>query len=598
MTIRLTTIRVPLTTPAAEPTFPAMKALTLWLTSTLLVVNACQPADPGVDPADLLLLDGRVVTVDPATPEAEAVAIRGDRIVAVGSNAEIAGLRGPSTRVLNLEGRLVLPGFIESHGHFMGIGRARMGLDLSETGSYEEIVRRVSAEILSTAPGEWVIGRGWHQSKWETVPDRVVGRFQTHHDLSAISPDNPVVLTHASGHALLANAEAMRRAGIGPATTAPPGGEIIRDPEGRPTGIFVETAQWLILETLEADREAMPPEIVEAERRRVLALANEEVLAHGITTFHDAGVDTETLSLFESALDRGELGVRLYAMLIAPVETMPSLLPRIRAVGLGDDRLTVRAIKLMFDGALGPRGAWLLEPYSDMPDTDGVALIPPEQVAEVAELALQNGYQLCVHAIGDRANRELLDVFEEAFRRHPEAARDARFRIEHAQVLAPGDVARFAELGVIASVQGVHAASDGPWTPDRLGPARSAERAYQFRRLLDAGATLVNGSDAPVEPVDPIASFHASVTMRMENGEIFNDGQQMTRDEALRSYTIDAARGAFEEELKGSITPGKLADLVVLSHDIMRVPAPEIRAARVLYTILGGAVVYEADRLE
>jgi predicted amidohydrolase YtcJ len=570
----------------------------LLLLACTLLLAACNRTEAPPEPADLLLLNGRVETVDADLPEAESIAVRGDRILAVGTTAEMERFRAPATRVIDLGGRLVLPGFIESHGHFMGIGRARLALDLTEARSYEEIVRLVSSAVLSAEPGEWIDGRGWHQSKWETVPDRVVGRFQTHHDLSAVSPGNPVVLTHSSGHALLANADAMRRAGITAETEAPPGGEIIRDETGQPTGIFVETAQWLILEALEADRQASPPEVVDAERRRALALANEEVLSRGVTTFHDAGVDTETLSLFEAALDRAELDVRLYVMLIAPVETLPELLPQIRAVGLGDDRLTVRAIKMMFDGALGPRGAWLLEPYADLPDSTGMALVPPEQVRAVADLALEHGYQLCVHAIGDRANRELLDVYEAAFREHPEEARDARFRIEHAQVLAPEDVPRFAQLGVIASVQGIHASSDGPWTPDRLGPERSAQRAYQFRRLLDAGTLLVNGSDAPVEPVDPISSFHASITMRMPGGGVFNDGQQMTREEALRSYTLDAAWGGFEEELKGSITPGKLADLVVLSRDIMRVPEEEILGARVLYTVVGGAVVYEADPLE
>ena len=564
----------------------------------LLAISIAVFATPGVaqgPAADLIMINGHVVTVDERFPEAQALAVRGDRILAVGTNEEIGALAADSTVVIDLAGRLAIPGFIEGHGHLMGIGNALLNLNLMDAVSYDEVVARVAATVSEAEPGQWIVGRGWHQSKWNPPPEPMVRGFQTHHAVSAVSPNNPVYLTHASGHAGMANALAMELAGIDRDTESPPGGEIIKDDEGNPTGVFVETAQGLLRRARAGARESMTDAEIYEESRRALRLAVQEVTSKGVTSFQDAGSGVGTIEMFADALEDRELKMRLWVMLRASVADMPQVLPRIRAIGLGDHRLTIRAIKLGIDGALGPRGAWLLEPYDDDRTSTGHNTSRMENVEQVAALALEHGFQLCVHAIGDRANREVLDVYQRAFAANPEAAVDARFRMEHAQLLAPPDAARFAPLGVIASMQGIHATSDGPWTPDRIGEERSFERAYQFRRLLDSGAVVINGTDAPVEDVDPIASFYASASMRMNNGEVFLPDQRMSRAEALRSYTLSAAYAAFEEDIKGSLTPGKLADIVVLSHDIMTIPEEQIPDARVLYTIVGGEVVYQAE---
>ncbi len=570
--------------------------------SLALVLGACSAAEdsarePGLEgPADLILRNGRVVTVDDALPGAEAIAVVGDRILFVGTDEEAETYRGPDTEVIDLEGRLTIPGFIEGHAHFMSLGYSRLRLDLMGTTSYEELIDMVATAAAESEPGEWIVGRGWHQSKWDPVADPAVRGFPIHDALSAVSPDNPVLLGHASGHAVLANAKAMELAGVTALTEEPKGGEILRDADGNPTGVFIEDpAEKLVQDAFFEARAAMPDERLYNEERRALRLAVAEALSKGISTFHDAGVGPDTVRLYMDALEDGDLRLRLWVMLSMETENLEDLLPELRAVGMGDNRLTVRAIKAYVDGALGSRGAWLLDPYSDDPERAGLNTVPLNDIREVVELALEHGYQVCTHAIGDRANREILDIYATAFARHPQAARDARYRIEHAQILHPNDAVRFSELGVIAAMQGIHAVSDGPWTPDRLGPERTAERAYQFRRLIDTGATVMNGTDAPVEDVNPIPSFHGAVTGMMSTGEVFNEHQLMTREEALRSYTINAAYGAHEEEIKGSLTTGKLADIVVLSHDILSVPDDEILDTRVLMTIVGGEVVYRAD---
>jgi predicted amidohydrolase YtcJ len=392
-----------------------------------------------------------------------------------------------------------------------------------------------------------------------------------------------VILTHASGHATFANARAMELSGITAETPDPEGGEIVRDPEGNPIGAFRETASGLL-------RPARANSI-DPDPRRVALLAQEEAFSKGITSFHDAGSSWSTVDLWTSMVDAGELKIRLYSMIRASPESLAENLDAYRVVGYGDDRLTVRAIKVTIDGALGSHGAWLLEPYDDLPSSSGLNTTPIETVVETARLAMEHGYQLNVHAIGDRANREVLDIFQDAY----EAAGpgDYRWRIEHAQHLNPDDIPRFGQLGVIPAMQGVHATSDGPWIEAKLGPERSREGAYVWRSLIDAGATIVNGTDAPVEDVDPIPSYYASVSRRMANGEVLFPEQRMTRMEALRSYTINGAYGAFEEDIKGSLEIGKLADVTVLSQDLLTVAEDAIPDTEVLYTIVGGEVVYD-----
>jgi predicted amidohydrolase YtcJ len=376
-------------------------------------------------------------------------------------------------------------------------------------------------------------------------------------------------------------------------TPDPDGGDILKDAAGNPTGLFRETASRLI----RADATAsLSPEEKRARARRILDLATREVVSKGVTSFQDAGSSFEDVALMKSMIDEGRLHNRLWVM-IRPGATDPfspafaTALAQGRTIGYGDGFLTVRGIKLSIDGALGPRGAWLLEPYTDHPGTKGHNTVPVETVRQTARLAMAHGYQLCVHAIGDRANRETLDIFEEAFTANP-GQRDLRWRIEHAQHLNPADIPRFAQLGVIASMQGVHCTSDAPFVPARLGTKRAEEGAYVWQKLMRSGAVVSNGTDAPVEDVDPIASYYATVTRRLPDGSVFYPDQRMSRLEALRSYTVNAARAAFEEDLKGTITVGKYADVVVLTKDILSVPDEEIREASVAYTIVGGKVRY------
>jgi len=560
--------------------------MTRTLTGLTLVLFSSLSFAQQPPPADLVLRNGKVVTVDSARPEARALAARGGVIVAVGSDQEVEPFIGPSTRVIDLAGALAVPGFIEGHGHFMWIGDAEMRLKLGTARSWEEIVQAVANAAEESEPGAWIEGRGWHQEKWDSTPEGSVDGVPTHHELSKASPENPVVLEHASGHAVFVNQKAMELSQIDGKTPDPPGGTIVKDPNGNPTGFLRERAQELV---------RVPRDFVESRERKKVELAANECLSKGITSFQDAGSSFATIDFLKKLAQEGALDLRLWVMIAEPNEELALSLPMYKMMNVGDHRLTVHAIKRMIDGALGSHGAWLLEPYSDKPETSGLNTQTPEEISRTAELALRYGFQLCVHAIGDRGNRETLDLFEAAFTGHPDD-RDRRFRIEHSQHLHPGDIPRFGKLGVIASMQGVHATSDGPWVAPKLGEKRAREGAYPWRSLLDSGAIVTNGTDAPVEDVDPIASFYASVTRRMSNGEAFHPEQRMTREEALRSYTQSAAYAAFEEDIKGSLTVGKLADVTVLSKDILSVSEEQIRDAKVLYTIVGGEVKYERGR--
>lgn len=558
---------------------------------TLAIAGHTACSGPRVEPATLVLRHGKIVTVDERTPEVQALAARGDTIVAVGTDEEIAPYIGPSTEVIDLGGRLAIPGFIESHGHFTGVGQAKMSLNLMHVKNWDEVVQMVAEAVKRAKPGEWILGRGWHQEKWDKTPEPNVEGFPTHESLSKVSPDNPVLLTHASGHATFANAKAMELAGITARTPNPPGGEILRDRRGNPIGVFRETASGLVRRAQAAAREKMTPEEREAEARRAIELADEEVVSKGVTTFHDAGSGFDTIDRFKQMVDEGRLRVRLWVMVRASNEELREKLDRYRLIGYGNRHLTVRAIKVTSDGALGSRGAWLLAPYSDLPSSTGLNTTPMASIRETAAIAIEKGFQLCIHAIGDRANREVLNVYEETFKAHPDK-KNLRWRIEHAQHLSAADIPRFGQLGVIASMQGIHCTSDAPYVIARLGPERAEEGAYVWQKLMKTGAIIANGTDAPVEDVDPIASYYASVSRKLADGSVFYPDQRMSRLEALRSYTINGAYAAFEEDVKGSLTVGKLADVTVLSKDILSIPEDEIPTAKVVYTIIGGRIVY------
>lgn len=558
---------------------------------SLLVIQFGARAD---ELADLVLMGGKVATVDPQKPTAQAVACRGDKIIAVGSDDELKALIGPNTKVIKLNGKFVMPGFIEGHGHFTGLGQSMMMLDLRNAKSWDDIVEQVRVAAEKAKPGEWITGRGWHQEKWTKKPEPNVDGYPVHTSLSKVSPKNPVYLWHASGHMSFANAEAMRLANITAETKPPAGGEIPRGADGQPIGVFRETAMGLIGRAQAAAERNQSDDERRANLLKAIQLASEECLKKGVTSFQDAGSSFETIDVFRQLADQGKLPLRLWVMVRDENSRMEQKLPQYRVIGAGNNHLTVRGIKRAIDGALGPHGAWLLEPYEDMPGSAGLNTSSIDSIRETARLALKHNYQLCVHAIGDRANRETLNIYEDAFRSDPNDV-DRRWRIEHAQHLHPNDIPRFKKLGVIASMQGIHCTSDAVFVLRRLGPRRAEQGAYVWRKLLESGAIVTNGTDTPVEDVSPLDSYYATVTRKLNGGPTFFPEQKMTREEALRSYTLDCAFSAFEEGIKGTLEPGKLADITVLSRDILTCPGDDIRTAKVVYTIVGGKIRHSAE---
>ena len=552
----------------------------VYLSMTVVLSLGC---GPGLEPADLVLRNGKIVTVDDTNPEAQALAVRGNEIVAVGTNDEVDAYLSEMTTVIDLDGQLAIPGFIEGHGHFLGVGNSQMQLRLMDTQNWEEVVSVVAAAVEQAQPGQLIRGRGWHQEKWDPLPEPNVEGFPLHDRLSEVSPDNPVLLTHASGHATFANALAMEMSGITRDTPNPDGGEILRDSRNDPIGVFRETASRLLSA---ASADATPP-----DPRRQAELAVAEALSKGVTSFQDAGSSFETVDLLKNMVDDGGLGIRLWVMLRESNEALAARGADYRMVGYGNNYLTVRAIKRSIDGALGSRGAWLLEPYSDSPESTGLNTTTPESISNTAAWAIANDLQLCVHAIGDRANRETLDIFQRVFEANPDKT-DLRWRDEHTQHLHPDDIPRFAELGVIASMQGVHCTSDAPYVVARLGEQRAEEGAYVWKTLIETGAVVSNGTDAPVEDISPLANYYATVSRKLADGSLFYPDQRLSRLEALQTYTINAAIAAFEEDIKGSLSVGKLADITVLSKDVMTISEDEIPSTEVVYTIVGGKVMY------
>lgn len=538
--------------------------------------------------ADLMIYGGNIYTVDSINSKVDAVAVKDGKILATGSRQEMEVLSSEKTERIHLEGRTMIPGFIESHAHLLALGKQARQLSLVDIHSYEEMIEKVVAATKDQAPGTWILGRGWHQSKWEEQEGFVKG-YQTHHRLSEKTQDHPVMLIHASGHALFANAKAMELAGVNENMDFGAYGEIIRNENGNPTGIFTENAMDVI--------KSIVPEDTPDSRYEDLMAGMRTSIEHGITSFQDAGSDAGAIAAYRRAIENDALDMRIWAMLSCENNETPMNDTFVeewfnKGPEIGD-WLTIRAVKLYADGALGSRGAWLLKEYTDRNGHFGNPVQPIALIEEVAQKGLAAGFQVCTHAIGDRANREVLDAYEKAFTLHPEKAKDHRYRIEHAQHLHPTDIHRFADLGVIASMQGIHFASDRPWAIDRLGAMRIVLGAYRWKQFLESGALVINGTDAPVEPVDPIACFYTTVTRKTREGSAFEVDQRLTREEALKTYTIYAAYGAFEEEKKGSIEPGKFADFTVLSQDIMKVPEHEILKTKVVQTIVNGEIVYK-----
>ncbi len=560
--------------------------------AVLLAACSSDEASDANSVADLLLINGDVATVDDTLPQAEAVAIVGDRIHAVGTTDAMLQFRGDNTEVIDVGGQMVIPGFIEGHGHYTSFGGSLLILDFRYAKSFAEIVAMVAAAAAETPAGEWIVGRGWHQDKWEAREDKLVEGLPVHDSLSAVTPDHPVMLIHTSGHAVFVNQRAMTQVELDGSTVPPEGGEIVLDENGDPTGMMREAAQDIFRVAYSGHQGRRPAGVAEAELRRMITLAGEESLRHGITSFQDLGSTFAEVDLLKVMADEGNLPVRLYMSFEEQAADMAGRLADYRMIGYGDNFLTVRTIgEKVLDGALGTHGGWLLEPYADMPRSYGLNVVPVEEIEASAELAIKHDYQMAIQGIGDRAYRELLNIYEAEFAKHPEK-KDLRWRIEHAQVIHPDDVARTVELGVIPAVQGIFACSDGPWVEERLGPERTRERGYIFNTLAEAGAVPTNGTDPPVDEVSPIGSFHCSVTRRLPDGTLFQPQEAYPRDRALYSYTMGNAIAAFEEDIKGSITPGKLADITVLSQNLLTVPDDELLDTEIVMTIVGGRIRY------
>ena len=542
--------------------------------------------------ADMIIYNGKIYTMNDLMPITESVAINNGKIIALGKYKELDRLISPNTQIINLSGAMMTPGIIEGHGHFYGLGLAEMQLDLSTTESYQDLIDMVSDAVDKASPGDWILGRGWHQSKWSDNRDSFINGFQTHDKLSEISPNNPVWLKHASGHAGFANKKAMDIAGVSNETEFGFGGEIIKDLSGAPTGVFNERAQGLISKHADSN-------LGDNSDLKAIELAVNACLENGITSFHDAGTSAKAIEVLRESIDKNLLKVRIYAMLTSRDTTLLNTwYKKGPEIGSADDFLTIRSIKINADGALGSRGAWLIDHYSDRPGHHGMPTQSMEYVYKVAKNGILSGFQVNSHAIGDRANREILNQYEIVFNEFPNLARDHRWRIEHAQHINPVDIPRFGSLKVIASIQGIHMSSDRPWAIDRLGEKRIIESAYVWRDLINNGAILINGSDVPVEPINPIASFYASSTRKTLKGFPeggFEPSQKMTRLEALKSYTINAAYGAFEENKKGSIEIGKFADFTVFSQNLITIPDDKILDTKVLYTIVNGKIEYRAN---
>ncbi len=555
-----------------------------------LIVPACggpaatgqEPAEPVPDaasgPAELVFVGADVMTMNPAQPVASAVAVRAGVIAYVGDEVGARTFVGPETRVVTLAGETLTPGLVDGHAHLYNLGVAMEGVDLTGIASEAQAVEKVKAAAAALPAGEWLTGRAWDQNLWTPA------RFPTRASLDAAVPDHPVALTRVDGHALWVNSRALALAGVGPDTADPDGGRIVRDDSGQPTGVLIDAAMGLI-------SSAQPPASAETRARQIRKAAA-AAIATGLTAIHEMGIDDATLAVYQDLADRGELPLRIYGYLSYSSALIDSLSERPR-IDHPSGHLTVRAIKAYADGALGSRGAALIEPYSDDPENRGLVITDAAALARAARVAAQNGWQLGVHAIGDRANRAVLDAFEAAIADHPDA--DLRFRVEHAQVVAEADLPRFGALGVLASMQPTHATSDMPWAEARVGPER-IRGAYAWRTILNTGGRIVGGSDFPVERVAPRYGLYAAVTRQDADGEPpggWYPEQRLSLQEAVRVFTADAAYAAFSERRRGQIAPGFDADLTLFGAALE--PDASLLEVEARMTVVGGEIVYESE---
>ncbi|MFT7616514.1 MAG: putative amidohydrolase YtcJ [Planctomycetota bacterium] len=547
---------------------------------TLILLLLASATGLSQDP-DVIVTNARIETMDSRYPEATAMAIKNGRITKLGSDQEIRALAGKKTVEVGAHGSYVMPGFTDSHAHFQGVGNSQRIVRLNGTQSFEEVIKLVQKEAKTRPAGEWITGRGWDQNLWSSK------EFPEHDALSNAVPNHPVALRRVDGHALLTNKKAMDLAGMVRTTAAPAGGEIIRKENGEPTGVLIDKAMVLINEVV--------PTTDKATKRADMLAAQKLALSLGITSFHDQGTDRRDIELLDELYASGDLKLRLYVMLgvsdIRQTKLATVIPPR---VGDHNGKLTVRGLKIYADGALGSRGAAMISDYADRIGHQGLLLTRQAAFKEMSRIALERGYQICVHAIGDRGNRMVLDTWADLFPKFPQVA-DPRFRIEHAQILHQDDIPRFASLGVIASMQAVHCTSDMAWVVARVTQGRAEVGAYAWRSLLDAGAVICNGTDSPVEALTPFAGLYASVTRMnakgLPKGGWFGD-QCMTRREALYSYTKAGAYASFNENSLGSLAPGKLADFILVDTNLRTCPPKELLKAKVRATYINGVCVY------
>ncbi len=543
---------------------------------------------------DLILYNGKVFTAESADKNITAIAIQNGKILRIGSDT-ILKLQGPKSKLIDLGGKFCMPGLIEGHGHMEGLGESLTSINLLGIKTWQDAISSVNAKIPSLGTGEWLEGRGWHQEKWDKLPELNYGGYPVHNEISKVSPNNPVLLYHASGHALLANAKAMELAKIDRKTQDPPGGKIIKDQNGEPTGIFEENAMELFSSVLLKESAKQNDDTRYKMWQKRIEVAQDACLKTGITSFHDAGVSVSKLSNYKTLADNDGLKIRMWVMIYDTLNKIRSISNRLPIIGYHENFLTIRAIKQYIDGALGSYGAWLLKPYTDKAGFKGQNVLNLYSLKEFADFAFSKNLQLCVHAIGDKGNQEVLNLYESVFRRDPKNT-DLRWRIEHAQHVSTKDIPRFGKLGVIASMQAIHCTSDAPFVAKRLGDARAKSGSYAWRSLLDSGAKLANGTDTPVEKINPFECIYAAVTRkRIDNGMEFYSEQKMTREESLLSYTLWNAYAGFEEDIKGSIKPGKLADIIVTDTDLLNCDEEKIPQTKVLMTILDGKIVYQQN---
>jgi predicted amidohydrolase YtcJ len=541
------------------------------------------------EPAQIVFVNGNIYTMNERQPRAEAIAVKGDRILFVGSNADAQKFHGaPSSRRIDLGGKTVTPGFTDSHCHIFGIGERELTLNLEGTNTLEDFLAKVKERVAKTEKGKWITGRGWIETFWKPP------QFPTRVDLDKIAPDNPVWLTRADGHAAIANSAALRIAMIDKETKNPFGGEILKDKQtGEPTGMLLDHAQELVRKNI--------PQPTEAERREAFVVGVKRELSLGWCEIQNAGSNLDDLPPMRQALESGQCKIRVYNAAYSPGPAGAALLRDGPTINAFDHHFSQRTIKVVFDGALGSRGAALLAPYSDAPETSGFLREKEADLRPIFEEALRKGIQIETHAIGDRANRVILDLYENAMKAVPpdqRKIREPRWRVEHAQILSAQDLPRFAKLGIIASMQPSHAISDLFFAPRRLGKERLAG-AYAWQSLLKSGAIICGGSDAPVERGEPMIEFYAAVTRKSikgESGDGWHPEQAVSREQALKMFTVAPAYAAFEENDKGSLEPGKLADFAVLSKDIMEIPAAEILTTKCMMTVIDGEIVYEAGK--